>query len=207
MLRRLSLVMAPLVAAAGIVVGVSGQADATPPALTGNVNCSFAGAGTLHPKLTAAGSAGGVKVTYDGKLFSCAGGSITISSTTYTVVGGSVKAAGYFTGVTASKCTNFEGAAPADRVGVIKMVVKWILSPPLAVAPSDVVYGTGGPYSAPVAGTTMALQLGTVPATPTTVTGSYAGSTSQDTEMNVSVPLGGCPVGVHFSFGSGFVKF
>ncbi len=112
----------------------------------------------------------------------------------------------YFTGTTASKCSNFEGAAPLDSVGKIKMTVKWTLSPPVTVAPSHVTYNTG-PYKAPVTATTMALELGAVPLTPTTVTGSFAGSVVQDTLLNITVPTTGCPVGPVFSFPSGTLKF
>jgi len=207
MFRKLATVLAVVVFEAGLVVALSGVASAT-PALTGNVSCSsFAGTGTFGPKLTVVGSAGGVKITYKGTLSACTGGSISIGGAIHTVTGGRVKGSGYFTGITGSKCANFQGAIPADSVGKIKMKVKWTLSPPLVVAPSNVTYGLGGPYKAPVAGVTMSLEMGAVPVTPTVVTGSYGGSIVQDTVMGITVPLAGCPVGPPFAFPVGSMKF
>jgi hypothetical protein len=206
MLKKMVVIAAVLAAQGGIVVGLSGVADAA-PALTGHVTCTtFAGSGTLHPALTATGSAGGVKITFTGKLAGCSGASIGGGGAIHTVSGGAVKGSGSFNGTSASACGNFEGVLPADTVNKIKMKVTWNLSPPFTVAPSHVKY-TAGPYSAPVSGTTMALQLGNPVSTPTAVTGSFAGSTSQDTLMNINVPAGGCPVGTSFTFSSGQVTF
>ncbi|HXQ61106.1 MAG TPA: hypothetical protein VN796_02160 [Acidimicrobiales bacterium] len=207
MSRKLATVIAIVVCQVGFIVGVSGVAAAA-PALSGNVTCSsFVGTGTFGPKLTLVGSPGGVKITYKGTLSACTGGSINFGGAIHTVTGGRVKASGYFTGVTGSKCANFQGAIPADSVGKIKMKVTWTLSPPLAVVPSKVTYGLGGPYKAPVAGVTMSLEMGAVPVTPTVVAGSYAGSIVQDTVMGITVPLAGCPVGPPFVFPVGTMTF
>lgn len=210
MLRKLAVVTASIALGAGLVVGVGGTSGAVPPPppLTGHVTCSFTGNGKIHPKLTTAGSPGGVKITFKGKAFGCTGGSISAGGAVHTVTAGVVKGSGYISGVTGSKCANFEGAAPVDTMGTIKMTVKWILSPAITVALSHVTYGLGGPYSAPVAGTTMSLTLGN----PTVgvvygVTGSYAGSLIQSTVMHVTVPLAGCPVGVPFNFPTGTLAF
>ena len=143
------------------------------------------------------------------KVFACSGASITLGSppVVHNVTSGVLKINDwYFTGTSGSKCSNFEGAAPADAVGKIKMTVQWNLSPPATVAPSHVTY-TAGPYTAPVTGTTMALELGAVPLTPTAVTGSFAGSLVQDTLLDVTVPTTGCPVGPTFSIPTGTLKF
>jgi hypothetical protein len=206
MFRKFALMAAFLGLQAGLLFGISGVASASPH-LSGNVTCSTSGGGTLNPGLTSTGSGSGVKITYTGKVFGCAGGSITIGSVVHTVVSGIMKVNDwYFTGTAANSCSSFEGSSPVDAVGKIKMTVKWTLSPPLTVAPSKVTYHAGA-YAAPVTGTTMALELGAVPGTPKTVTGSYAGSLVQDTLMNVTVPAGGCPVGPSFSFPTGTVKF
>jgi hypothetical protein len=205
MLRRLAVVSAVLLLPAGIVFGISTAASAN-PVLTGHVTCTgLSGGGTFHPKLTAAGTPGGVKFSATAKVFGCSGASITIGTTTYTVTTGVMTIDDWYFNPHNS-CGAFEGVAPIDSVGKIKMKVKWGLTPPLAVTPSHVVYGTG-PYSAPVAGTTMALQLGVPVATPTAVTGSFAGSAIQDTKMNITVPVGGCPVGTNFNFPTGSMVF
>ena len=208
MFRRFAFVAAFVALQAGLIVGISGVADAA-PALTGHVHCSLVGSGKFNPGLTATGSAGGVKISVTAKVIQCTGATITLGSppVVHTVTSGILTINDwYFTGTSGSKCSNFEGASPADAVGKIKMKVKWTLSPPVTVAPSHVTY-TAGPYTAPVTGTTMGLELGAVPATPTAVTGSFAGSLVQDTLMNLTVPAGGCPVGPIFSFPTGSLKF
>jgi hypothetical protein len=205
MLRRIAVVSAFVLLPAGMVFGISGAASAN-PVLTGHVGCTgLSGGGTFHPKLTAAGSAGGVKFSATAKVYGCSGASITIGTTTYTVTGGVMKINDWYFNPHNS-CAAFEGVLPVDVVGKIKMSVKWTLSPPLAVTPSHVLYSTGA-YSAPVVGTTMALQLGFPVATPTAVTGSFAGSLIQDTLMNITVPTGGCPVGTNFTFPNGKIIF
>lgn len=206
--RKPAAVLAVVLVEVGLVVGLSGVAGAT-PALSGHVTCSsFVGKGTFGPKLTLAGSPGAVKITFKGKLSGCTGGSIHYAGAIHTVTGGKVSGSGFFNGAAASKCANFQGVVPIDTVGTIKMKVMWKLSPPLAVAPSNVTYGSApGTYSAPVAGVTMSLQLGAVPGTQTTVAGSYAGSAVQDTVMGVTVPVTGCPVGPAFIFPTGTMMF
>jgi hypothetical protein len=211
MIRRLAVVSAFVVLQAGFLFGVSGDASAS-PVLVGHVSCStFTGAGKFSPGLTTAGSAGGVKITVKGKIFGCTGGSITIGSTTYTVTGGSATINDwYFTGTTGSKCANFQGAVPLDKVGLIKMKVKWTLSPPLVVAPSHVKY-SAGTYSAvtPAFGP-MALDLGSLatPPSTTSITGSYAADfLTQNTLMNIPTPPAGCPVGPAFAFPTGAMAF
>lgn len=213
MLRKLLLVLVPVLATGGIVIGLSGTAEAVttltgPP--TGSVTCSnFIGGGKVDPKLTATGistPAAGVKINFKGVASTCSGpsDSVTIGGTTYTVVGAKVTASGYFvppnsTTVT-NKCSNFEGAAPTDLVGAITMTVKWKMSPALAVTPSVVKYTTG-PYTDPTAATSMNLEVGATPLTPYSITGSYAASVVQDTVMDIPTVLTNCPVGKPFVFG------
>jgi hypothetical protein len=91
MIRKLAGVSAFVVLQAGLVVGIGGTAEALPVLGPGHVSCStFAGAGKINPKITPTGSAGGMKISFKGKAFGCTGYSVTISSTTYTVVGASV---------------------------------------------------------------------------------------------------------------------
>jgi len=173
------------------------------------VLCSaFNGHGTFSPALTPLGSVGGVKITFAGKLTSCAGSS-TIGpppGTPVTVTHGKVTGSGFFTGTFGSKCSNFEGAIPADAVGTITMTVKWATSPAHATTPSTVTY-TAGPYAAPTP-STVNLELGAGPGTPTTVAGSYAGSAIQDTIMDiVTPPSAPCPIGPAFVFHSGKAIF
>jgi hypothetical protein len=205
MMRKLAAGSAFVVLQAGLAFGISGVAEAMPALGPGHVSCSFAGSGKINPKITPAGSNGGMKVSFDGKAFGCTGYSIVIGTTTYTVTAASVKGSGYFTGVTGSKCANFEGAIPVDHVGVIKMTVKWIMSPSLAVAPSKVKYT--GTYSA---NAPVKLDLGSsaTPATTTTVHGSFPlDGPTQNTLMNIAGAVCPTTIGPPFSFPSGTLSF
>jgi hypothetical protein len=211
MFRRCAIVLAFVVLQAGFVAGISGVADAM-PALTGHVSCTgFSGTGKFGPGLIATGTSTAVKITFKGILTGCTGGSIAAGGAIHTVTGGKVKGAGYFTGAAANSCTpNFQGAVPLDHVGVIKMKVKWTLSPAIAVAPSNVKYGPGT-YSAPTPPLgPMALDLGAsaTPATVTAIAGSYAADfLTQNTLMNILTPPTGCPVGPAFAFPTGTMVF
>jgi hypothetical protein len=121
------------------------------------------------------------------------------------VVGATVKGSGYFTGASASKCSNFEGAIPLDTVGSIKMTVNWIMSPSLSVAPSKVSYT--GTYSA---FTPVDLNLGSLatPVTTTTITGSFPlDSLTQNTDMNVTGATCPTTIGPSFTFPTGTLVF
>jgi hypothetical protein len=211
MFRRCAMVLAFVVLQAGIVVGISGVADAT-PALVGHVNCTgFSGTGKFGPGLVVTGSSTAVKITFKGILTGCTGGSIAAGGAIHTVTGGKVKGSGYFTGTAANTCSpNFQGAIPLDTVGLIKMKVKWTLSPAITVAPSNVKYGPGT-YSAPTPPLgPMALDLGAAatPATLTAIGGSYtADALTQNTLMNIATPPLGCPVGPAFAFATGTMVF
>lgn len=212
MLRKLALWTSPAVLAAGLVIGMGGTASAMPLPLTGHVTCStFIGKGKFGPGLTANGTSSVVKIAFKGKASACTGGSfVSTTGVVYTVTSAKVVGAGYFVGTPASSCGDFEGAVPLDHVGVIKMKVAWKLTPPLSVAPSIVTYGPTTSYSAttPPLGP-MSLDLGVLatPPTATTVTGSYAGSTAQNTLMNIPTPPGGCPVGPPWAFATGSLAF
>src|ERR1039458_5707459 len=116
MFRRFAFVAAFVALQAGLIVGISGVADAA-PALTGHVHCSLAGSGKFNPGLTATGSAGGVKISVTAKVIQCTGATITLGSppVVHTVTSGILTINDwYFTGTSGSKCSNFEGASPAD---------------------------------------------------------------------------------------------
>jgi hypothetical protein len=206
MIRRLAFVSAFVVLQAGLVFGISGTSEASTILGPGHVSCStFTGSGKLSPKVTPAGSIGGMKITYKGKAFGCTGYSLVISGTTYTVVGASVKGSGYFSGAAASKCSSFEGSIPVDTVGTIKMTVKWIMSPSLAVAPSNVKYT--GTYSA---FTPVDLNLGALAtfATTTTIAGSFPlDSLTQNTDMNIAGLTCPTTIGPSFTFPTGTLAF
>jgi hypothetical protein len=209
MFRKIACIAAVLSLQAGIVIALGGVADAGPVPLIGNVLCSsFVGHGKFNPGLTSSGSPGGVKITFSGKLTGCAGSPKLPTGAPVTIKKGIVTAGsgGFFTGATASKCGLFEGAAPADAVGTITMTVKWKTVPAMSVAPSVVTYNPG-PYTAPTSAT-LNLEMGVVPGTPTTVTGSFAGSVVQDTMMDIPVPASApCPVGPAFHFNLGKAQF
>jgi hypothetical protein len=118
---------------------------AAPPA-HGSATCRMAlgGSGTVSPGLTPAGSPGGVKISFSAKLVpppatSVCNGAVTSPSGTK-VVGGLVTASGYYLPVPSSangsKCANF---ATSDKVGNIKVVIKWTTSGS-PIAPTTVVY-------------------------------------------------------------------
>lgn len=212
MLRKVLVALVSIVITGGMLVGIGGgSAWATPVTITGvttaNVSCStFIGGGKLSPKLTVAGSNGGVKINFKGKASTCSGPSdtFTVAHTAYTIVGAKVKGSGYFTTTSGhpkgSECSNFETGSPNDLVGTIRMTVDWKTAPALAVTPSVVTYTTG-PYSDPVAATSMNLELGATPLTPYTITGSFPVSTVQNTVMDIPTVVTNCPVGKPFVFG------
>jgi hypothetical protein len=206
MMRTLAVVSAFVVLQAGLVVGIGGTAEAVTILGPGHVNCStFTGAGKINPKITPAGSNGGMKISFKGKAFGCTGYSITIGGTTYTVVSASVKGSGYFSGTTGSKCSNFEGAVPVDTVGSIKMTVKWHMSPSLAVAPSRVKYT--GTYSATPAAD-LDLGAAATPATTTAVTGSFPlDGPTQNTLMDITAAACPTTIGPPFTFPTGTLSF
>lgn len=122
-----------------IVLDSAGPAFATPPPAVGSASCSSVlGSGTVHPGLTTAGSIGGVKITFKGKLGGCTS-SITAPSGT-TVVGGKISGSGYYDAPTTtsngSSCANFDGP---DVVGVIKIKITWTVVGP-AIAKTKITY-------------------------------------------------------------------
>jgi hypothetical protein len=215
MTRKLGIVAAVVVLQAGVVVGLGGEAWAVPPPLVGTVTCSaFVGTGTLHPKLTVAGGPGGIKITFKGTATGCVGVSTRLLAPV-TVSSGTVTGSGYFTGITASKCANFQGLAPPlVTVGNIKMKVRWTLTNGAAVQKSKVVYSASPApdYSNLAVPLNMPLNLGRVPPlgggkTTTVVGGSYAGSVVQNTLMNIAAGVVPCPVGPLFAFATGTLAF
>jgi hypothetical protein len=164
----------PKLATAAVLLGVlafvePGVAWAAPMA-SGTVTCPVvSGAGTLSPGLTAAGSPGGVKITFHAKLgpvptAGCSSSAVLPSGLPVTIKGGKLTGSGFFNGPPSSgigsSCANFDGP---DVVGTIKAKVAWAASH--AIAPSKVVYTGGTPA---VSGSpTDTIQL---PATGTTTT-------------------------------------
>ena len=169
-------------------------------------DCShFVGTGTLSPKLTAVGTSG-IKITFTGTATGCVGlNKRNNLGPAVTIVKGTVKGSGYFTGALAAKCANFEGAAPLDKVGRITMSVVWTVVGP-AVQPSAVTYNAGI-YHDPLVPLAMDLQIGR-PLTPTVVgPGSFAGSLIQHMIMKITTVAAHCPVGPAFVFPAGVLRF
>jgi hypothetical protein len=119
------------------------------PVAVGTASCPIiAGAGTLSPGLTAAGSPGGVKITFHATLgptplSGCASSVHLVTGAPVTITGGTLKGAGFYNGPAGSSgnsCANFDGP---DILGKIVATVKWAAVP--AIAPSKVVYKGGTP--------------------------------------------------------------
>jgi len=202
--RRIAVVLSLVALQSVVIFGLTTEAGAL--SLTGHNTCtSFAGLGKIVPGLSSGGSPSGDKFSFHGVATNC-NGLITFKGHTYTVESAKVIGNGSFMGPNTSTCANFEGATPLDTVAIIRMKVKWFLSPHLTVANSNVLYI--GTYSAPVASGLMALDLGAsaTPPTTTTVTGSYGGTLIQNTLMDVAAG-GGCPVGPGLAWVNGSLAF
>jgi len=207
MVRKAALLAVAVLVQAGIFIGVAGPSWALPPPLVGTTNCAnFVGAGVFGPGLTVPGVGTAVKITYHGTVSGCVGLNRRNGvGPAVTITSGAVKGSGYFTGALASKCANFEGAAPADRVGRITMTVAWTVVGP-AVQPSAVTYNAGL-YTDPLTVGRINLTLGR-PLTPTVVgAGSFAGSLIQRTIMRITTNAAHCPVGPAFAFPLGQMRF
>ncbi len=206
MVRKAAIVGVAVLVQAGLLIGVAGQAWAVPPRLIGTTNCSsFAGSGLFAPKLTTAGSSTGMKIRFTGTLSGCVGLNRRNGvGPAVTITSGAVTGIGSFSGAPPSKCTNFEGAAPADSVVRINMTVNWTaVGGP--VQPSIVTYNAGL-YTDPVGVGRINLTIGRT-LTPTVVVGSFAGSTIQRTIMRITTNAAHCPVGMAFVFPLGQMRF
>jgi len=210
MVRKAALVAVAVFIQAGILAGVSGPAWAVPPRLEGTTSCSvFKGTGNFGPKLTATGTGSAVKISFTGTLSGCAGLNRRNGiGPAVTITGGTVTGSGYFTGVNAPKCANFEGPPPAsgptDLVGSITVTVNWAVVGP-AVQPSKVTYGAGV-YHDPTVPLAMWLELGR-PLGPAAVVGSFFTSVIQRSILKITTNAAHCAVGSAFTFPAGTMRF
>jgi hypothetical protein len=125
MLRKVILSAGATALCAGLLVVVSAvPASAMPPAAAGTVFCgvSIGGSGTVHPGLTTAGSAGGVKIAFSAKLSTGNCNSQVTSPSGVVVTGGFLTGSGYYSTNLGSSCANFDGP---DTVGKITVVIHW----------------------------------------------------------------------------------
>ncbi|HXQ76269.1 MAG TPA: hypothetical protein VN791_07210 [Acidimicrobiales bacterium] len=124
MLRKVILSAGVVALCAGLLVVVSAvPASAAPPA-TGTVLCgvTIGGGGAVHPGLTTAGSAGGVKISFSAKLSTGNCSSHVTSPSGVVVTGGHLTGSGSYGTNVGSSCANFDGP---DTVGKITVVIHW----------------------------------------------------------------------------------
>jgi hypothetical protein len=125
--RKLLLVAgAALLPSVLLLVVQPGLASASVVAV-GTANCNIAsGGGTINPKLTAAGSNGGMKINFSAKLGPCPNASFTTPSGD-TIVAASMTGKGYYSNNHANKCASYFGST--DTIGRIKVTIKWKATP------------------------------------------------------------------------------
>ncbi len=204
-MRRRTFVVLALLVQVGVLFGVSGPAVASPP-LVGTTTCSsFTGAGTFSHKLTATGHGTTVKIRFRGLATDCTPGA-TVGGLSDPISAADVRGSGTFVrGASAQSCSSFEQTARPDAVLKITMIVTWAAA--LPAAPSTVTYQSG-PYGVVLSPIipSIDLDLG-LPATPTTVVGSFAGSLVQNTIMDITSNVLYCPVPRPFVFTAGTLTF
>jgi hypothetical protein len=175
----------------------AGTAFAAPVA-SGSVGCKVLGTGKFHPKLTLAGSPGGVKFTFKGQSSGCSS-SAMVGSTPVTVTGATITASGFWnlpSGGSGSSCASLT----ADLLGTLKIKYKWTASTP--IAPTTVTTTGGVPWTVVGSAYHFTLPAG---ATITSSTGSFAPVSPQvmDLTTNIASP---CSAGwgpyPTFTFGS-----
>jgi hypothetical protein len=144
-------VATPALIIALMTLAAPGVAWAAPVA-TGTATCPIiSGSGTLHPGLTAAGSPGGVKITFKATLgpvpvAGCSSTAVLATGLPVSITGGTLKGSGSFNGppgilpISGNSCASFDGP---DILSTIKAKVHWNAAP--AIAPSKVTYTGGTP--------------------------------------------------------------
>jgi len=199
MLRRTLAVVTALLVPSGLLVATS-SSDAW--ALIGGqgiANCQiFSGHGTVSPGLTPAGSASGVKIHFTAMLDSAAAGGCPNSNVTVpagdTIIGGKVTGSGFYNGVNADACSNFNGP---DVVGKIVVTIKWTMSG-APIAPTRIVY-TSNPGT--VTGAPFDIITLSAPPGSATKTGSFVAPPTLNTvQLKTDLPGPGCPPGPTSTF-------
>jgi hypothetical protein len=160
-------------------------ATAASPA-SGRVTCPIAaGTGTLSPGLTSAGSLGGIKISFNGKLAGNCASAVTQPQGDQ-VTGGTFTGGGFYTGATASSCANFDGV---DVVGQITVVITWKTTG-APIARTTIVYKSNP-------GTVSGSETIALNAPPGTATkaGSFSAGTLHLTQLKTNLPGPVCPPG------------
>ncbi len=144
-MRRQSLGI--LVLAVTVVTVLMGATTswAGPPDAHGKVGCKVTGSGTFSPKLTHAGSPGGVKYTFKATSKDCSSAARLVSGQPVQITGVTIQANGFWNptvGPTGSSCASL----PNDKVGSLTMTFTWTSVP--AVAPTNVTITGGKPWVA-----------------------------------------------------------
>lgn len=144
-MRRKSLgILVAAVSAVTVMMGATAS-WAGPPDAHGNVGCKVTGSGTFSPKLTHAGSPGGVKYTFKAVSKDCGGSVHLVTGLPVSITGVTIQASGFWNptvGPTGSSCASL----PNDKVGSLSMKFTWTSAP--AIAPTTLTITGGKPWVA-----------------------------------------------------------
>ena len=185
--RRLSgvSVVVLLVATTLSVTSNVGVAWAAKPDASGTVTCKVTGSGTFSPKLTLAGSPGGVKFTFTAKASKCKSNA-TIPGAIATITGATVTASGYWngSGPSGSSCASL----PTDTLGTVNAKYVWTSAPP--IANTNIATSGGVPWLA--SGPSFKFDVTLIGASITSSSGSFSPATSEtfDLKTNIANPCG-----------------
>lgn len=165
----------------------------------GKVTCFIqGGTGTLSPGLTPTGSAGGVKINFNGTLVKNQCKSAVTKPKGDQVIGGTFTGTGFYdsppAGGPGSSCANFDGP---DVVGSITVTINWATTG-VPIAPTTIVY-TGNPGT--VSGSpTDTITLNAPPGTATKSGSFSAASTAALTQLVTDLPGPTCGAGPFATF-------
>lgn len=187
MLRKSVLVGAAIVVPVGVFLVVTPGIASANPVATGSATCTqVTGSGSIHPGISLAGSPGGEKITFAAKLSACSGSTVTSPSGTV-ITNAAATGSGYFnsTATNGSKCVKFDSAATS--VGVIKVKIKWNVTPSPPIANTKLKY-TGNP--APITGPLNGFDTITL-AAPAAAVGSFSAGPPDTVQLNTTLPAPG----------------
>ena len=162
----------------------SGVAWAGNPPASGSVSCKVTGSGTFSPRLTSAGSPGGVKFAFTAKSTDCSSSATLPSGAPVAITGVTVTASGFWnpaSGPTGSSCASLT----TDTLGALQLKYVWVASP--AIANTKITINGGTPWVA--GGSVFKFKLPNG-ATFGTTTGSFTPPTSQtwNVKTNLASP-------------------
>jgi hypothetical protein len=194
-----AVLLTPLAAAGTASAAVHGS---------GKVTCFVqSGSGTLLPGLTPAGSPGGVKINFSGKLVTGQCSSAVTKPKGDQVTGGTFSGTGFYdsppAGGPGSSCANFDGP---DVVGKITVTINWTTTG-VPIAPTVITYASN-PGTVSGSPTDTFLFTNAPPGT-ATKSGSFASATTPATvKLLTDLPGPTCGAGpfTTFNISNGTIK-